>query len=218
MNVNPSWRELTMNESTHVANDAVAGETPESTISPRKLAHVVLHTRCNLDAMVEWYCTVLGAHIVFNAGRLVFLSYDDEHHRIAIAGSEDLAERPPRAVGLGHIAFTYDNIEALLVTYVRLKQAGILPFCCVNHGPTTSLYYYDPDRNRIELQVDNFADMSEATTRMQQQFGINPIGEEFDPEDLLARLRSGVDPDELVRPTRNPRPPARELIVKLIGL
>ena len=75
----------------------------------------------------------------------------------------------------------------------------------------------DPDRNRIELQVDNFADMSEATTLMQRQFGINPIGEEIDPEDLLARLRSGVGPDELVRPTRNPGPPAGELIVKLIG-
>jgi catechol-2,3-dioxygenase len=207
-----------MSKATTSAVSTVATEKPAATVSPRKLAHVVLHTRSNLDAMVEWYCTVLGAHIVFNAGRLVFLSYDDEHHRIAIARSEDLGERPPRAVGLGHIAFTYDNIEALLVTYARLKQTGILPFCCVNHGPTTSLYYYDPDRNRIELQVDNFADMTEATTLMQEQFSINPIGEEFDPEDLLARLSSGVDPDELVRPTRNPRPPARELIVKLIGL
>ena len=207
-----------MSKATTSAVSAVETEKPAATVSPRKLAHVVLHTRSNLDAMVQWYCTVLGARIVFNAGRLVFLSYDDEHHRIAIAGSEDLAERPPRAVGLGHIAFTYENIEALLVTYARLKQAGILPFCCVNHGPTTSLYYYDPDRNRIELQVDNFADMTEATTLMQQQFGINPVGEEFNPEDLLARLHSGVDPAELVRPTRTPRPPTRELIVKLIGL
>jgi hypothetical protein len=68
------------------------------------------------------------------------------------------------------------------------------------------------------LQVDNFADMTEATTLMQQQFGINPVGEEFNPEELLARLNSGVDPAELVRPTRTPRPPTRELIVKLVGL
>jgi catechol-2,3-dioxygenase len=109
----------------------------KSTISPSKLAHVVLRTRSNLDAMVEWYCVVLGAHIVFSAGRLVFLSYDDEHHRIAIAASEDLAERPHRASGLEHIAFTDEDIDALLTTYARLKQVGILPFCCVNHGPTT---------------------------------------------------------------------------------
>lgn len=189
----------------------------ETAISPRKLAHVVLRTKSNFDAMVKWYCLVLGAKIVFNAGRIVFLSYDDEHHRIAIAASEDLAERPPRSAGLDHISFTYENIGALLTTYARLRQVGILPFCCVNHAPTTSLYYHDPDKNRIELQVDNFADMTEATTLMREQFSINPVGVEFDPEELLARLRSGVDPDELVRPTRNPRPPARELIAKLIG-
>jgi catechol-2,3-dioxygenase len=198
-------------------SDAVAGKTPAATISPRKLAHVVLRTRSNFDAMVQWYCVVLGAQIVFNAGRLIFLSYDDEHHRIAIAASEDFAERPRRAVGLDHIAFTYEDIDALLTTYARLKEARILPFCCVNHGPTTSLYYYDPDQNRIELQVDNFADVAEATALMREQFSINPVGEEFDPEELLARLRAGVDPGELVRPSRKPSPPTRELIAKIVG-
>src|SRR6266436_8852114 len=166
----------------------------KSTVSPRKLAHVVLRTKSNLDAMVQWYCVVLGAQVVFNAGPIVFLSYDDEHHRIAIAASGALAERPLRSAGLDHIAFTYEDIDALLTTYARLKQVRILPFVCVNHGPTTSLYYNDPDQNRIELQVDNFADMNEATTLMQEQFSINPVGAEFDPEELLARLRSGADP------------------------
>jgi catechol-2,3-dioxygenase len=198
--------------------DSAASEKTAATVSPAKLAHVVLRTRSNFDAMVQWYCIVLGAKIIFNAGgRLIFLSYDDEHHRIAIAASEALAERPPRSAGLDHIAFTYGDIEALLTTYARLKQAGILPFVCVNHGPTTSLYYHDPDQNRIELQVDNFADMNEATILMQEQFSINPVGAEFDPEELLARLRLGVDPTQLIRPTRKPNPPTRELIAKIIS-
>jgi catechol-2,3-dioxygenase len=203
-----------MSKSTTSVIDAVASETA---ISPRKLAHVVLRTKSNFDSMVKWYCFVLGARIVFNAGHLIFLSYDNEHHRIAIAAGGDLSERPRRAVGLDHISFTYEDVEALLTTYARLKQAGILPFCCVNHGPTTSLYYHDPDKNRIELQMDNFADMTEATTLMQEQFSINPVGVEFDPEEMLTRLRSGANPDELVRPTRNPGPPARELIAKIVG-
>jgi catechol-2,3-dioxygenase len=198
--------------------DPVADKRPPATISPIKLAHVVLRTKSNFDVMVQWYCVVLGAQVVFNAGgRLIFLSYDDEHHRIAIAASEALTERPLRSAGLDHIAFTYEDIGALLATYRRLKQAGILPFVCVNHGPTTSLYYHDPDRNRIELQVDNFADMDEATTLLQEQFSINPVGAEFDPEELLARLRSGVDPAELVHPTRKPSPPTGALIAKLIA-
>ena len=203
-----------MSESTTAIIDTAASETA---ISPRKLAHVVLRTKSNFDAMVKWYCFVLGARIVFNAGHLIFLSYDNEHHRIAIAAGGDLAERPRRAVGLDHIAFTYDDIDSLLTTFARLKEAGILPYCSVNHGPTTSLYYHDPDQNRIELQVDNFADMTEATTLMQEQFSINPIGAEFDPDELLARLRAGVDPAELIRPTRNPSPPTRALIAKIVG-
>src|SRR3984893_2522133 len=166
-----------MSKSTTLAGDAVAGKARRAAVSPRKLAHVVLRTRSNFDVMVKWYCVVLGAKIVFNAGRLIFLSYDDEHHRIAIAASEELAERPPRAAGLDHIAFTYEDIDALLATYARLKGEGIIPLVGVNHGPTTSLYYHDPDQNRIELQVDNFADMTEATTLMQEQFSINPVGE-----------------------------------------
>ena len=203
-----------MSKSTTSVIDTPASETAKS---PRKLARVVLRTKSNFDAMVKWYCCVLGAKIVFNAGHLIFLSYDNEHHRIAIAAGGDLSERPRRAVGLDHIAFTYEDIDSLLTTYARLKQAGILPFCCVNNGPTTSLYYYDPDQNRIELQVDNFADMTEATTLMHEQFSINPVGVEFDPEEMLARLRSGANPDELVRPTRNPGPAVRELIAKLMG-
>src|SRR5216684_4748793 len=135
---------MPMSKATTSAIDPVTGNRPAAKISPSKLAHVVLRTRSNFDAMVQWYCVVLGAQIVFNAGRLIFLSYDDEHHRIAIAASEDFAERPRRAVGLDHIAFTYEDIDALLTTYARLKQAGILPFCCVDHGPTTSLSYNDP--------------------------------------------------------------------------
>jgi catechol-2,3-dioxygenase len=206
-----------MSKSTTSDNEAVASEKPGATVSPSKLAHVVLRTKSHRDAMVQWYCVVLGAKVVFDAGPIVFLSYDDEHHRIAIAASPALAERPLRAAGLDHIAFTYEDIDALLATYERLKQVGILPFVCVNHGPTTSLYYHDPDKNRIELQVDNFADMTEATALMQEQFSINPVGEEFDPEEMLARLRSGADPGELTRPTRKPGPPTRELIAKIVG-
>src|SRR5258708_25585226 len=108
-----------MSKSTASVIDTAASETA---ISPRKLAHVVLRTKSNFDAMVKWYCFVLGAKIVFNARRLIFLSYDDEHHRIAIAASEDLAELPSRSAGLDHISFTYEDIGALLTTYALLDR------------------------------------------------------------------------------------------------
>jgi catechol-2,3-dioxygenase len=186
-------------------------------VSPAKLAHVVLRTRSNFEAMCKWYGLVLNARMVFNTGFLAFLSYDDEHHRIAIAQDPGLAERPPRSAGLDHIAFTYASLDDLLATYERLKEAGIAPFCPVNHGPTTSLYYVDPDSNRVELQVDNFTDMDAATDAMTATFGVNPVGEAFDPEDYVARRRAGESIESLLRPRADPEPPKMDLIMKLMS-
>ena len=75
----------------------------------------------------------------------------------------------------------------LLDNYERLAARGIRPFRCINHGPTTSMYYADPDGNRVELQVDNFATPEEATAWMASpEFAANPIGVDFDPEDYVA--------------------------------
>lgn len=63
----------------------------------------------------------------------------------------------------------------------------------MNHGPTTSIYYEDPDGNSIETQVDNFATVKEANDFMTgKEFLENPIGTDFDPEELAEQLRRGV--------------------------
>ena len=86
----------------------------------------------------------------------------------------------------------------LLSTYERLHELGIDPVFNVNHGPTTSMYYEDPDRNQIELQVDNFDDIDEASAFFYSEaFSENAVGAEFDPADLLRRLRAGETEAEL---------------------
>jgi catechol 2,3-dioxygenase-like lactoylglutathione lyase family enzyme len=118
-------------------------------VKPRQLAHVVRRTS-RFEELVQWYCTVLGAEVVHEDGMLAFLTYDDEHHRIAIARIPGLEDQPAMAAGTDHIAFTFADLGDLLHTYVRLEAAGIAPFWCINHGPTTSMYYKDPDGNRVE--------------------------------------------------------------------
>lgn len=54
-------------------------------LRPSKLAHVVLRTNQSSE-MVEFYKTLLGADVVYANDFLAFLTYDEEHHRIAIAG------------------------------------------------------------------------------------------------------------------------------------
>ena len=43
-----------------------------------------------------------------------------------------------------------------MLSFARLKDLGIEPEFCLNHGVATSFYYADPDQNLVELQVDNF--------------------------------------------------------------
>src|SRR5208283_628790 len=53
-------------------------------IVPTKFAHAVLRTN-KFRQMVDWYQTVLQANVVFENEMLAFMTYDDEHHRLAIA-------------------------------------------------------------------------------------------------------------------------------------
>jgi catechol 2,3-dioxygenase-like lactoylglutathione lyase family enzyme len=113
---------------------------------PSKLAHVVFQTN-QIPRMRDWYCAVLGARVVYENPHLCFITYDDEHHRVAFADFGQLAPRerdtelmikPTEQPGLHHAAFTFATLGELLDTYARLKERGIRPFFCVNHGPTTS--------------------------------------------------------------------------------
>jgi len=142
--------------------------------------------------MVDWYKTVLKAKPAFENELLSFLSYDEEHHRVALLNVPNLADPPDGICGVHHNAFTYASLTDLMSTYERLRDLGIKPVFVINHGPTTSLYYSDPDGNQVELQVDNYESLQDATAFFYSPaFAENPIGVEFDPDELLRKLRSG---------------------------
>ena len=183
-----------------------ASEAPAGARPPAKLAHMVVRT-ARYDETVRWYQTVLGARVAFGNPMLSFLTYDDEHHRIAVLNVPGIEDPPRVAAGVDHVAFTYATLEDLLHTYRRLRTEGITPYWCINHGPTTSLYYRDPNGVQIELQVDNFATDDELAAWMRSgAFKQNPIGVEFDPDVLVQRLEAGDPLAELVRQGSAPRP------------
>jgi catechol-2,3-dioxygenase len=166
--------------------------------SPIKLAHVVFRTG-RLPAMLEWYCTVLEAHVAYANDFVAFITYDDEHHRVAFANLGTTEQPAANARGLEHVAFTYATLGDLLDTYERLKGLGIAPYWTINHGPTTSLYYRDPDGNQVELQIDSMT-LAEADAFIRSAtFAQNPIGVPFDADDLLRRFRSGTPAAELTK-------------------
>ena len=168
-------------------------------IAPAKLAHVVLRTG-RYQSMIDWYKTVLEAEVMYGNEFVTFLTYDDEHHRIAIAKAPGLLPKLRTQSGMDHFAFTYDTLSDLLATYQRISGLGISPYWCINHGGTTSMYYKDPDGNHVELQIDNFATNEEANKFLEgPEFSENPIGEDFDPHELLARFEAGEPHSELIR-------------------
>ena len=184
--------------------------------SPKKLSHLVLQTN-RREAMIEWYCKVLGAELLFQNKLIAFISFDDEHHRVAFIDPGPLADktaaegktaRAGGEVGLHHVAFTYRSLDDLLRTYERLKGLGIEPYWPIHHGVTISMYYRDPDGNSVELQVDAFDTMEEAKAYMRSDsFRSNPTGVMYDPEELLRRHRAG-EPLASLR-QRPPLPPGK---------
>jgi catechol-2,3-dioxygenase len=161
-------------------------------IAPAKLAHVVLKTAPErVQVLSDWYKTVLEGEAMFETDGLAFITYDAEHHRVAIVGIPGTKAHVDGLSGMHHMAFTYANLGDLVRTYQRLKGAGIAPQFCINHGPTTSMYYFDPDKNQIELQVDNVPESKFREYFDNGEFAANPIGITFDPDVLAARYERG---------------------------
>ena len=180
-------------------------------VAPKKLAHIVLRTKPErVQMLLDWYKNVLEAEAMFQVEGIGFVTYDDEHHRVAVLGLPGVEDHVDNLCGLHHVAFTYENLGDLAHTYERLKGEGILPEFCINHGPTTSMYYFDPDKNQIELQVDNVPEENFAEYFANGEFTENPIGIKFDPDELFGRLKAGEPEEVLLKRPEGAPPPLEE--------
>jgi catechol 2,3-dioxygenase-like lactoylglutathione lyase family enzyme len=180
--------------------DAIAAK---GAIVPAKFGHIVLRTT-NMPRLRDWYLTVLQARIAYQNEQVSFMTYDEEHHRVGIVQLPGLAPATTPAPGLEHSSFTYADLGQLLATYRRLKAAAIVPFWTINHGPTISLYYRDPDANKVELQVDVFATAAQTNEFLDEYYPENFMGIIFDPEEMIAKFEAGVPIAELFKRPKLP--------------
>lgn len=158
--------------------------------SPIKFAHVVLRT-ANYEQTVAWWLDFLQGEVRHANDFITFLSYDDEHHRIAIINSPQSPERPRGSIGTDHIAFTYETLDDLLDQFGRMKARGVHPYFQVHHGMTLSAYYRDPDGNQVETQIDTLTLLDAETFMDSPVFAANPIGVKVDFDDIVARRNAG---------------------------
>jgi catechol 2,3-dioxygenase len=182
------------------------------TIIHPRLQHLGM-TTANTDTMLDWYRTVLGMSLVHRTSSATgdqksgpnlmaaWVSNDEANHRLAFVQLPGLSADPDRAhhQRLQHFAFEYRTLDDLLGTYARLKEQGILPVLCTDSGAQTAFYYEDPDRNSVELNVDNYGDSLTSTEhlRTSPDFAKNPMGKYVDPDKVIAAREAGASPWEL---------------------
>ena len=189
-------------------------------VKPIKFAHVVYRTR-RFEQMVQWYKTVFDAKEQFKNEMLAFVTYDDEHHRVAFVnlGVLDPEGAPTERrgkIGVDHVAYTYQTLRDLLENYAHLKSVGIEPYWAVHHGVTVSLYYADPDGNQMEFQVDSYPTNEQANAYMYgPNYAANSLGVEYNPDEWLTRLRAGApESSMLLRSGDEPISPFRGSLVE----
>jgi catechol-2,3-dioxygenase len=119
------------------------------------LSHLGLFVR-DIEAMTAFYRGVLG-FAVTDRGRLgeaeiVFLSRDArEHHQIVLVAGRT-GDADVRVVN--QLSFRLPALADLKAAASRVVLSAATDLDPVLHGVAWSLYFRDPERNRIELFVD----------------------------------------------------------------
>jgi catechol-2,3-dioxygenase len=166
------------------------------------LQHIGITTP-NLDAMLGWYRKVLGMtvnkRIAAPADRapftaVAFTSNDEINHRISFfeVPHATIDSDRSRHARVQHIAFAYGTLDDLLGTYVRLAKLGMTPMWAADQWFQTAIYYEDPDKNIIELNVDNFTNLWAVTEGLKEL--PSQLHVFIDPEKLIAARKAGASP------------------------
>jgi catechol 2,3-dioxygenase len=117
----------------------------------KKVGHVVLGVR-DPARSVKFYTEVLGMELVkvLDEMQMAFFSFGERDHDIAVIKVPD--EQPVGSSGLAHTALEIEGgQEQLRELYERLKRSGARVEFTADHVLTKSVYFFDPDGNRLEI-------------------------------------------------------------------
>ena len=142
------------------------------------LSTLELHCRRHA-AMLVWYRALTGAEVEFRDELQCWLRSADGWRLLLLDTQWD--ERPREVAGVAGLAFEYPSLAALAAAWKSLAARAIRVERAVRNGVATSLVYRDPDGNPVTLRY-----VLPVTERPRTTSG--PLGEEFDPADLLDDL------------------------------
>jgi catechol 2,3-dioxygenase len=146
--------------------------------------------------MEDFYTRVLGFAVtdrgMLGSTPLVFLSRDPrEHHQIVLAAGR------PGAAGfnpINQVSFRMADFAGLREMHRRLAGEGVKELAPVSHGNALSVYFKDPEGNRIELFVDTPWYVQQPLRVPMDMSGSD--AEIWDWAERLARQQPGFQPVE----------------------
>ena len=146
------------------------------------LGHVGLYCH-DLGKMRDFYSRVLGLTISDEDRQrgICFLSAspEAEHHELALVQTKNRAQKTQY---VQQVSFKVKSLDDVRAFYHRLKDAGMRIDRTVTHGIACSVYFYDPEDNRLELYYTTPYNVRQ------------PLGEHIDldrpDEELLAFAQS----------------------------
>jgi catechol-2,3-dioxygenase len=121
----------------------------------RSLGHIVLKVR-DAQKSKEFYTRALGLKVAFEDARqgVVFLSYGVKHHDLALFQFASGESAPASAPGLHHTAWQVASFAELQAAHRELGELGIHVESVIEHNVSRSIYFHDPDGNRVEIYCD----------------------------------------------------------------
>jgi catechol 2,3-dioxygenase-like lactoylglutathione lyase family enzyme len=117
----------------------------------KKVGHVVLGVR-DPQRSIRFYTEALGMELVnvLEEMQMAFFSFGERDHDIAVIKVPD--DQPVGSAGLAHTALEIEGgQEQLRELYERLKSYGARVEFTADHVLTKSVYFFDPDGNRLEI-------------------------------------------------------------------
>ena len=122
---------------------------------PMRVGHLVLNVK-DIEASTKFYTEVLGFEISLSRPTGTFLTCGKIHHDLALfQAPENAIPVTEGQLGLNHFAVQVEDLDALKEVYGNLKDQDVTLDRNTDHGMTSSIYFFDPDGNRIEFFCNN---------------------------------------------------------------
>ncbi len=123
-----------------------------------EFSHTGLHA-FDPDRMIRFYKDVFGfietdRGTVHGSIPVVFLSRSArDHHQVVIAGGRTA---PADSILLNQLSFRLDSLKDLRAAYERVTGTqDASDIRCITHGNAFSVYFRDPEGNKLELFTDS---------------------------------------------------------------